>query len=130
MRERTESELRSQRVRARAWCSALIGSLLLASAVGCGDDDYGPYEIVGGQCRSNAECAPGADCQRGGDFPDGTCTLPCNSHIDCTAGTACIDTQGGICLVACANDSYCRAGYKCKTKHDRDGRGDSLVCIK
>jgi hypothetical protein len=97
---------------------------------GCGDDDYAPYAIVGGACRGNIDCAPGADCQRGGDFPDGTCTLPCNSHLDCISGSACIDTQGGICLVACADNSYCRPGYKCKTKDDRDRRGKSLVCIK
>jgi hypothetical protein len=114
----------------RAWGFILACAVLAASALACGDDDFGPYAIVGGACRSDIDCAPGASCQRGGDFPSGTCTLPCATHFDCTNGTACIDIQGGICLVACANDSYCRAGYKCKSKHDRDGNGDSPVCIK
>lgn len=103
------------------------------AALGCGDDDYGPYgpyTIVGAECRADIDCEPGADCLRSGDFPGGTCSLPCNTHLDCTPGTACIDTQGGVCLVACANDSYCRPGYHCKNKRDRDGVGSSLVCIK
>lgn len=103
---------------------------LTAAALSCGDDDFAPYSIVGGACRFDGDCAPGARCERGGDFPDGTCTLPCNNHLDCVEGTACIDTQGGICLVSCAYDSYCRLEYKCKDKKDRDGRGSSLVCIK
>src|SRR5689334_16632876 len=109
---------------------AALALFASVAALGCGDDDYGPYTVVGEACRADIDCAPGADCLRGGDFPEGTCSLPCNTHFDCTPGTACIDTQGGVCLVACGNDSYCRPGYKCKSKHDRDGVGDSLVCIK
>lgn len=104
--------------------------VLVAAVLGCGDDDFGPYEVVGGACRSDLDCAPGAQCQRGGAFPDGTCTLPCNSHLDCPAVSACVEESGGVCLVACANDSYCREKYKCKDRRDGDGIGSSLVCIK
>ncbi|HMI93433.1 MAG TPA: hypothetical protein VK509_18805, partial [Polyangiales bacterium] len=98
--------------------------------IGCGDDDYGPYDVIGLSCRSEVDCAPGAECRGGGDFPDGTCTLPCNGHLDCPRFSSCVDTGGGLCLVACVNDADCRPKYKCKPKHDRDSNGDSFVCIK
>jgi hypothetical protein len=107
-----------------------ITLVLIAAALGCGDDDYGPYNLVGSICRSDIDCAPGVQCRRGGDFPDGTCTLPCTSHVDCPRYSACVDTGGGLCLVSCSNDSFCREKYKCKDKNDRDGVGKSLICIK
>jgi hypothetical protein len=103
------------------------------AAIACGDDDFGPYggyPLVGGACRGDLECAPGVDCHRGGDFPGGTCAFSCDHHVECPRGSACVDVQGGICLAACTHDTYCRRDYKCKRKHDRDGSGDSLVCIK
>ena len=110
--------------------SRWILGLTLACTAACGDDDFAPYQTVGLSCGSALDCGPGVDCERGGDFPDGTCTFECRNHLDCAPGTACTDVHGGLCLVACANESYCRSGYKCKSKHDRDGNGDSLVCIK
>ena len=107
--------------------ASLIAAVLLLA---CGDDDAGPYEVVGSACGSDLDCAPGAECARGGDFPDGTCTLRCNSHADCPPVSACSDKTGGVCLVACSSDAYCREKYKCKDVKDRDGIGNSLVCIK
>jgi hypothetical protein len=104
--------------------------LVAAATLGCGDDDYGPYNSIGSGCRTAADCQPGAECQRGGDFPDGTCTLPCRSHLECPRYSACVDTGGGLCLISCSNDSFCREKYKCKDKNDEDGSGKSLVCIK
>jgi hypothetical protein len=109
---------------------AAIAVLVVAATLGCGDDDHGPYELIGSSCRTAADCHPGLDCRRGGDFPDGTCTLPCTSHLDCPRYSACVDTGGGLCLVSCADDSFCRDKYKCKDKNDEDGNGKSLVCIK
>lgn len=108
------------------WASLVVGFGL----VSCGDDNYSPYSIVGTACRGDLDCAPGASCEQGGSFPDGTCALPCRGHFDCPAGTACVDTQGGVCLVACVNDLQCRPRYECKDRDDRDGNGKSAVCIK
>jgi len=108
---------------------ALAIAAVLA-ALGCGDDDYGPYNVVGSACRTDLDCAPGADCRRGGDFPDGTCTLPCNSDLDCPRYSACIENAGSLCLISCSSDAHCRDKYKCKDKNNRDNTGKSLVCIK
>lgn len=112
------------------WALGLFLACGLACASACGDDDFGPYQTLGLSCRTALDCGPGVECERGGDFPDGTCTFSCRDHLDCAPGTACADVHGGLCLIACANDSYCRPGYKCKSKHDRDGNNESLVCIK
>lgn len=113
------------------FAASAIGALaLLLLATSCGDDDYGPYAIVGGACRGDLDCAPGVRCEEGGDFPDGTCALPCSDHLDCPHGTACVDEKGGVCLVACTSDLHCRPRYRCKANDDRDGRGESYVCIK
>lgn len=106
-----------------------LASVLLLPALGCGDDDFNPYAIVGGACRDAFDCAPGVDCERGGDFPDGTCTLPCRSHRDCPGGTACVDVRGGLCLIACTNDLHCRERYACRARDSRGERGESFVCI-
>jgi len=119
---------RSNRLCAAPSIALVMG--LWVSAPGCGDDDfYSPYGFVGGACRNNLDCAPGARCERGGQFPDGTCALPCRDHLDCPSGTACVDVAGGICLVACISDLDCRVSYRCRERNDRADRGESLVCI-
>lgn len=111
------------------WARRLLPALLWIAA--CGDDEFvGPYGLVGGPCGDAFDCAPGLDCERGGDFPQGTCTLPCRGHYDCPVGTACADVAGGVCLVACSTKFDCRVGYDCKAKRSRGGGGESLVCVK
>src|SRR5262245_26017825 len=88
----------------RRLCAARVATCGVLLCASCGDADYGPYAIVGGACRDAFDCAPGAQCERGGDFPEGTCTLPCRDHLDCPRGTACVDVHGGMCLIACGSD--------------------------
>lgn len=100
-------------------------------ACACGDDDdFNPYTFVGSACRSDVDCVRGARCEKGGDFPDGTCTFACRVHEDCPAGSACVDVRGGLCLIACGSDPYCRPGYRCRDRDDRGDPGESRVCIK
>ena len=114
--------------------------LLTAGVVGCAlfacDDEprrgfvgvQGP--TVGGPCINNLDCSSGSFCAEGGDYPEGTCTLPCDDHGDCPSGTACVDRLNGVCLLECNRDSDCRGGYSCKERKDEGDNGDSLVCIK
>jgi hypothetical protein len=114
-------------------CASLIVWIVIAAsmfAFACGDDDFNPYEFVGSACRSSVDCAPGAQCESGGDFPDGTCTFECRNHSECPHGSACVDVHGGICLVACGSDPFCRPGYRCRERKDRGAPGESRVCIK
>jgi len=108
-----------------------IGMLLLLCAgflCACGDDDVGfDGDRVGGACRDDRDCE--FRCQEGGDFPQGTCTLPCNVDEDCPFGTYCVEKEGGLCLLGCDVPADCRDGYTCKGIENRGHGGDSLVCI-
>lgn len=108
--------------------------LLAALLASCDDEEdydvsiYGP--LVGGPCFNILDCRSGSFCADGPDFPDGTCTLPCDGHGDCPGPSLCADREGGACLLACASDADCRGGYECKEVDDRAGNGKSPVCIK
>lgn len=113
----------------------VMTSLLLATLLGaCDDDDeydvsiYG--SVVGGPCVDQLDCKAGAFCAEGPEFPEGTCTVPCDDHDDCPGPSSCIARERGACLLACTRDSDCRDGYECKDTDDQSGNGKSPVCIK
>ena len=114
----------------RSAAAALLCALLSPIAAGCGDDDYAPYRYIGHACRDDRDCAAGIECESGGEFPRGTCTVSCRDHYDCPRGTACVDVRGGLCLVYCRDNWDCREGYRCRSRDDRDDPGESLVCIR
>jgi hypothetical protein len=108
----------------------LVG-LALAGTAACDDNDNDPYaSSIGLTCRGDLDCAPGVSCEHGKEFGDGTCTYPCRDHIDCPGGSACVDVQGGSCLVACVDVSWCTPGFHCKKRGDRIKPGESFVCVK
>jgi len=113
-------------------CVAAASALLIAA---CGDDDdeylvsnYGP--LVGGPCLDSLDCVSGSFCADSSDFPDGTCTAPCDDHGDCPGPSLCIERERGACLLFCRDDRDCRRDYKCKEVKDQRGNGRSRVCIK
>lgn len=108
---------------------ATIVLFAVIASAGCGDDDVGDEgTLVGGDCSTSDDCE--VRCQQGEEFPDGTCTLPCNTDDDCPFGSSCIDEEGGICLLSCEHPEDCRPGYTCKGEENRGHGGDSLVCIR
>jgi hypothetical protein len=50
--------------------------------------------------------------------------------FDCPGGAACVDLKGGVCLPACADDSWCGPSFHCRAKRNRSAPGDSYVCVK
>jgi hypothetical protein len=101
--------------------------LSLALAGGCSGGVGNDGGLVGGDCRDNADCTE--RCVRGGDFPDGTCTIDCNDDIDCPRGTACVEREGGICLLLCDFDRDCRPSYACEPISRHGHSGSASVCI-
>ena len=103
-------------------------ALCVLGLAACGDEEVGNEGVVvGGSCDGPGDCE--FRCETGGDFPGGTCTRPCNVDDDCPDDSACISTNGGICLQLCATPSNCRPGYNCEGKTNNGHGGDSLVCI-
>ena len=93
----------------------------------CGGDVGNNGDLVGGPCHNGHDCVD--ECAKGKDFPDGTCTVSCSEDHDCPDGTACVDKEGGICLLVCHHDDECRSAYSCKSTKREGHGGDTDVCI-
>ncbi len=101
--------------------------LLLGLLTACPHDVGHDGDLVGGSCRDGGDCVE--RCVKGGDFPEGTCTVDCRDDRDCPGDTWCVDKSGGVCLLGCDADRDCRGGYDCKdTKREGSG-GKIAVCI-
>jgi hypothetical protein len=105
--------------------------LMLAGALGCGSGGPpGPYETtIGLLCGNDLDCAPGARCEHGKEFGDGTCSYACRAQADCPGGSACVEVSGGSCLVGCLDDGWCAVGFHCMRRKDHGDPGESLVCV-
>jgi hypothetical protein len=103
-------------------------TFLTAAALGlaCGGVGNGS-PLVGGSCDKDRDCE--YECSKGGDFPDGTCTIGCDEDRECPGGTYCVDKDGGVCLLACGVDEDCRQDYSCKDTKRQGEKGDAAVCI-
>jgi hypothetical protein len=104
----------------------LVGALF--GARGCSHEQQVGHEgvLVGGPCLGNGDCSD--LCLEGGRYPDGTCSTECENDDDCPDGTWCIDLDGGVCLLACSDDSGCRPAYECDSRDRKGTPGDVLAC--
>jgi hypothetical protein len=93
----------------------------------CNSDVGLEGDLVGGACRDDRDCA--RECLRGGDYPDGMCSVYCFDDRDCPAGTACIDKSGGVCALYCDVNADCRRGYVCDDIKRRGAPGEEWVCF-
>lgn len=86
--------------------------------------------VIGDACTVNTECGPGV-CVNRGFAPGGLCSQACTPGATntCPAGSVCVtnvidgDTAG--CLLSCASDKDCRAGYLCGTQR----QSETKVCV-
>jgi hypothetical protein len=85
--------------------------------------------IVGKECAAATECKAGGECLTvsaasgplpipGPAYQGGFCTGDCLVDADCGSHGRCLLSPGsqaaGTCQLACAGDSNCRAGYRCR----------------
>ncbi|PRP96926.1 hypothetical protein ENSA7_67570 [Enhygromyxa salina] len=101
--------------------------LTAALSLACGAPIGNDSPFIGGSCEKDRDCE--YECAKGGDFPDGTCTVSCEEDRDCPGGTYCVDKDGGVCLLACGVDEDCRSDYSCKDTKREGHKGDAAVCI-
>lgn len=109
----------------RALVNALLISASVLAASGCDDDDDGypgsPCRFdpaycggdLGGACRADADCF-GGYCCREKHCGAGTCTVGCNSDVQCPPDMAC---EHNVCLFACRADFDCARGQHCAHGH-------------
>lgn len=109
-------------LRTRSWLSFLVGSLMFAIAVACGDDPHPLY----GSCGSSSDCREPAQACYELSFAreDGTagagklCSLPCSSDSDCPDGGVCLAFEGDpgetfLCYAPCEVAEDCFHGLRC-----------------
>lgn len=99
---------------------------LALGAWACGD---GEFERFGAECDVDEHCADGSICLRGGDYPGGFCSFPCDHSSQCPVEAACVDKRGGVCLFQCQKDRHCPYDYECKKKSFKGSAGKVRVCM-
>jgi hypothetical protein len=109
-------------------CIAILAMFAFACG-GDSDPDVGPQGLkVGGPCTGSSSCDSASMCLMEGDFPGGMCVVACDQQSDCPAGSRCISNESGICMPSCGGDDDCRSGYACRERSDEEGGGKSMVC--
>jgi hypothetical protein len=99
--------------------------LLLLAACGVSSD---VSRTIGARCDEMDDCAE--RCLPTDDYPGGFCSLSCLDDADCPDGTACIDDDGGVCLVPCTGDDGCEylgEGWGCAARRATTGE-EVMVC--
>jgi hypothetical protein len=96
----------------------------------CGVDDVGPMSrLVGGRCVTDNDCIK--LCIKGSGFPRGYCTVSCTANSDCPGGSACVASNGGICLATCQVPADCTdygPDYQCSRQTSQTPGTGPLVC--
>ncbi len=105
--------------------------MLIAAAIGACSSGVGPDgPVVGSGCEEPLDCANGSACLLdSADFTGGMCAKACKTQVDCPELTACVDVQGGYCLLSCGPGVACRGGIGCRAKRNKGDSFDSQVCI-
>jgi hypothetical protein len=102
--------------------------LALAALAACQSSDVS--RELGARCDTSSDCDDRC-LGPSGDWPDGFCTVRCETDNDCPSNAACLEEEGGVCAFACAGDVNCAflgAGYTCKSRDARGGAGVRMVC--
>lgn len=106
----------------------MTATAVLVGACSSGVGSDGP--VVGSACDEPLDCAENSVCLLDpADFPDGMCAKVCKTQADCPELTACVDVNGGHCLLACGAGATCREGIICRAKRNKGDSLDSEVCI-
>jgi hypothetical protein len=96
----------------------------------CGSD--GVSRVIGARCDTASECddrclVPSTD------FPDGFCTLDCQSSAECPSASSCVERESGVCLFDCnftADCAFLGPAWECKEVNVRnDQTRKALVCV-
>ena len=109
---------------------SLVLSLLFAlgHAASCTPGSNVSREL-GARCQSHDECDD--VCLPDPEFPDGFCSVNCNSAADCPGGARCVAIGQGVCLFGCLEPTDCEflgPGWRCATTPALPG-GEEDVCV-
>lgn len=103
---------------------------MIVLVAACGDD--GVSRAVGARCDTERDCderclAPSTA------YPDGFCSLSCESSDACPSDATCADVEGGVCLFSCVFPEDCAflgPGWTCREQDLRvDPSRKVKVCL-
>lgn len=102
--------------------------LILVAA--CGGDD-GVSRELGARCTLDDQCDE--RCLSGGDWPDGFCSISCDSDTVCPTGALCMaEDTGGVCAFSCNTDGDCaflNGGYTCQERDDQNANHAAKIHV-
>jgi hypothetical protein len=93
---------------------SILATVVAMLALGGCDGSTEVSRSVGARCDANEEC--NNRCLSGRAYPDGFCTISCDSDGDCPGSTRCVEAEGGVCLFGCVETADCEflgAGWDC-----------------
>ncbi len=104
--------------------------LFAASSGGCSGGDVS--REVGARCDTARDCDDRC-LPPSNDFPDGLCTLDCQSNGECPDDTRCVDKESGVCLFTCnftTDCSFLGPLWECKEQNERqDQNVKVMACV-
>jgi hypothetical protein len=106
-------------------------SLAMALAMtlgGCQSSDVS--RALGARCDVSNDCDDRC-LQPSNDYPDGFCTLTCETDDDCPSSSSCVTDEGGVCLFGCIGDTDCEFlgdGWTCMQESQQGSAGTVMVC--
>jgi hypothetical protein len=109
---------------------ALLTAALLAFAAGACSLSSDVSRELGARCDDLDECDD--RCLRGNRFPGGFCSASCDDDDDCPDDAACVDVDGGVCLINCSQAAECEflgADWTCSAEPSGGGDDEVRVCI-
>ena len=99
----------------RAVRFAVVSAVLIAvSSLGACTGSSDVSRQLGARCETHDDCDD--MCLAAPAYPDGFCSVNCNTSRTCPARSACVDIDQGICLFTCTEQTDCDflgAGWQC-----------------
>lgn len=102
--------------------------LVLLTACGGGRD---VDRLLGARCSVDSDCEERC-LGPNDDFPDGLCSFQCDVNADCPSDAWCVETNGGVCLYDCIDDTDCDflgPRWVCRDRDLHGSGGSERVCI-
>ena len=105
-----------------------VALIVIVALAGCQSSDVS--RELGARCETHDDCdmrclGPGTD------WPDGFCTIACETDLDCPGNAVCVEEEGGVCAFTCVTTPGCTflgPGYVCVERDARGGVGTRMVC--
>ena len=102
--------------------------IALGLAAACQDSTVS--RELGARCATSDECDDRC-LPASASYPEGFCTVVCNTPSECPSEATCVDDDGGSCLFTCSVDADCGflgETWQCQDRASRGQQTKVRVC--